>query len=211
LIVEPILNTAATKSTLIDLESWIERARLGDKQALGHALSMCRDYLLLVANDRLKPELQAKGNPSDQVQETFLKALRGIEGFRGRTASEWRLWLRGILVRNMAKERRRFAATAKRQIQCEVMIPETSELGQLGTNETPSRVFARRELEAALLEALDRLPVHYGQVVVWHHREHHTFEEIGQRLGISAEAARKLWKRALICLRKELGPTYDSR
>ena len=38
-----------------------------------------------------------------------------------------------------------------------------------------------------------------------------SFEDIGLRCGISAEAARKLWTRALGRLRKELGPTHDSR
>jgi DNA-directed RNA polymerase specialized sigma24 family protein len=48
-------------------------------------------------------------------------------------------------------------------------------------------------------------------VVVWHHLEQLPFEEIGQRCQISAEAARKLWTRALGRLRKELGPSYDRR
>ena len=55
------------------------------------------------------------------------------------------------------------------------------------------------------MEALLRLPEHYQEVVAWHQRERLTFEEIGRRRGISAEAARKLWMRALGRLRKELG------
>src|SRR5271168_577725 len=108
--------------SLIELEAWIDQARCGDREALGRALSSVRDYLLLVANEGLEPELKAKGNASDLVQETFLQAQRGVETFRGRTASEWRHWLRKILIRNMAQERRRFAATGKRQVQREVTI-----------------------------------------------------------------------------------------
>ncbi len=48
-------------------------------------------------------------------------------------------------------------------------------------------------------------------MVVWHHREQISFEEIGRRFLISAEAARKLWTRALGRLRKELGPAHDSQ
>jgi RNA polymerase sigma-70 factor, ECF subfamily len=209
--VDGIQDISACDSIPIELELWIEAARRGDREALGQALSICRDYLLLVANDGLKPELRAKGNASDMVQETFLRAQRGIEGFRGRTASEWRHWLRSILVRNLAEEGRRFGATAKRQIQREVTIRELIGLDCKRTTETPSNDLARREREAALIEALERLPAHYRDVVIWHHREQLSFEEIGQRLGNSAEAARKLWTRALICLRKELGPAHDSR
>ncbi len=195
-----IQDISACDSIPIELELWIEAARRGDKEALGQALSFCRDYLLLVANDGLKPELRAKGNASDMVQETFLRAQRGIEGFRGRTASEWRHWLRRILKRNLAEEGRRFGATAKRQVQREVTIRELMGLDCKRTTETPSNDLRRREREAALIEALERLPAHYRDVVIWHHREQLSFEEIGQRLGNSTEAARKLWTRALVLL-----------
>ncbi len=60
------------------------------------------------------------------------------------------------------------------------------------------------------LAAMDRLPDHYREVVIWHHRERLPFEEIGRRRGISAEATRKLWTRALGRLRQELGSEYGS-
>ena len=65
------------------------------------------------------------------------------------------------------------------------------QLEDAGYIETPSRDLALRELEAALIEGLKRLPDHYREVVTWHHREQLSFEEIGRRRGISAEAARK--------------------
>jgi RNA polymerase sigma-70 factor, ECF subfamily len=198
-------------SSLIELEKWIEAARQGDREALGQALSSVRDYLLLVANDGLDPALKAKGNASDLVQETFLRAQRGMENFRGHSASEWRHWLKRILIRNMGQERRRFAATAKRQVQREVTIPAEMQLKDVGYLETPSRNLALRELEAALIEGLETLPVHYREVITWHHREQLSFEEIGRRCGINADAARKRWTRALGRLRKEIGPAHDSR
>ena len=140
---------------------------------------------------------KAKGTASDLVQDTFLQAQRCVQQFRGRTASEWRHWLRSILIRNMAQERRRFAATAKRQVQREVTVPDKMPLEDARHIETPSRNLALRELEAALIEGLERIPDHYREVVTWHHRERLSFEEIGRRTGISAEAARKRWTRAL--------------
>jgi RNA polymerase sigma-70 factor, ECF subfamily len=197
--------------SLIELESWIEAARQGDREALGQALSAVRDYLLLVANKELDPSLRCKGNASDLVQETFLRAQRGMQAFRGRTPSEWRHWLRSILVRNLAQERRRFCSTAKRQIRLEVNIADERRFEGSRDNETPSRNLALRELEQALIEGLSRLPVHYREVVIWHQREQLSFEEIGRRRQISAEAARKLWTRALGRLRKELGPAHEAR
>jgi RNA polymerase sigma-70 factor (ECF subfamily) len=210
-MMERVHNVRTGDCSLIELESWIVAARQGDREALGLALSSARDYLLLIANDELEPALRCKGNASDLVQETFLRAQRGMDAFRGRTASEWRHWLRSILVRNLAQERRRFRSTAKRQVRLEVTIADESRLSSAWNNETPSHDLDRREREAELHEGLQRLPDHYRQVVVWHHREQLTFEEIGQRFQISAEAARKLWTRALGRLRKELGPSHDSR
>jgi RNA polymerase sigma-70 factor, ECF subfamily len=202
---------ASCDRSLIELEAWIDQARCGDREALGRALSSVRDYLLLVANESLQPELKAKGNASDLVQETFLQAQRGVQQFRGRTATEWRHWLRSILIRSIAQERRRFAATAKRQVQREVTVSDMMPLEDAGHVETPSRNLALRELETALIEGLARIPSHYREVVTWHHRERLSFEEIGRRQGTSAEAARKLWTRALGRLRKELGPAHDSQ
>ena len=210
-MMERVHNVRTGDCSLIELESWIVAARQGDREALGLALSSARDYLLLIANDELEPALRCKGNASDLVQETFLRAQRGVEAFRGRTASEWRHWLRSILVRNLAQERRRFRSTAKRQVRLEVTIADESRLSSAWSNETPSHDLDRREREAELYEGLQRLPEHYRQVVVWHHLEQLTFDEIGQRFQISAEAARKLWTRALGRLRKELGPSHDSR
>jgi RNA polymerase sigma-70 factor, ECF subfamily len=205
------VDASECDASLIELESWIAAARCGDRDALGRSLSSVRDYLLLVANVELDPALQAKVNASDLVQDTFLLAQRGVGGFRGRTASEWRIWLRSILIRNLAKERRRFGATAKRLVKREVTLPDEIPFDCAEDVETPSRNLARREREGALVERLKRLPDHYRDVVVWHHRERLSFDVIGQRLGISAEAARKLWMRALGRLRKELGPAHDPR
>ncbi len=131
-------------SSLIELESWIQAARQGDREALGQALSSVRDYLLLVANEELDPALHGKGNASDLVQETFLRAQRGVEAFRGRTVSEWRHWLRSILIRNLAQERRRFRSTAKRRIQLEVSIGDKVWLEAARDTENPSLNLAQR-------------------------------------------------------------------
>ena len=61
----------------------------------------------------------------------------------------------------------------------------------------------------ALMAALGRIPEDYRRVVVWYQYDRLTFKEIGRRLERSAEAARKLWSRALIRLTEELGPAHD--
>jgi RNA polymerase sigma-70 factor, ECF subfamily len=186
------------------LDSWIEAARRGDAEALGRALEPFRDYLLLVANQELEPELRTKLGGSDLVQETFLGAQRDLASFRGRSEVEWRLWLRAILVHLLANQRRQYRLTARRCIDRELPMSQTPRWDWPANIESPSTNLVEREIEEALLTALDSLAEHHRNVVLWHHRERLPFEEVGRRLGISAEAARKHWERALVALRKEL-------
>ena len=165
------------------LGSWIEAARRADAEALGRAMEPFRDYLLLVANEELEPELRAKLGASDLVQETFLGAQRDIRSFRGRSEREWRLWLRGILVHALANHRRHYRAIAKRRVECEVSISSTPHFDWPSANPSPSADLAIREVEADLLLALDRLAEHYRNVVLWHHRERLHFRGGGPASG----------------------------
>ena len=162
-----------------------------------------REYLLLVANAELDAELKAKGGASDLVQETFLLAQRDVKGFRGQSAAEWRNWLRMILQHQLANHRRQFK-TAKRRVGREVAFDDMVRSDCSRLVASPSHDLDRREREAGLLAALERLPDHYREVVIWHHKERLPFEEVGKRHGITAEAARKRWTRALARLRIEL-------
>ena len=59
------------------------QARRGDQAALGKLLELYRNYLRLVARSLIGVALKVKVEPSDLVQETFLKAHQEFGGFRG--------------------------------------------------------------------------------------------------------------------------------
>jgi RNA polymerase sigma-70 factor (ECF subfamily) len=154
--------------------------------------------LLLVANKELSPELMAKAGASDLVQESFMEAQRGFEGFRGKSETELRAWLRRILLNNIANLSRQFRDTDKRLLGRETARDDTAIEGLLDDKgESPSSVVAGREQDAALGRSMAKLPELHRQVIRWRNYERCTFEEIGGRLGRSAEAARKLWARAV--------------
>src|SRR5437870_3788558 len=88
----------------------------------GRMLEGCRQYLLMLANEVIGPELQAKLGASDLVQDTFLEAQRHIDTFRGRTTAELRAWLRAILECRLANVRRAYLATEKRAAAREVTL-----------------------------------------------------------------------------------------
>ncbi len=183
-------------------------ARAGSPEALGNALEAHRRYLLLVAEKELAPDLRAKGGASDLVQETFIEAQRDFEQFRGESGDEFRGWLRRILLHNLGAFTRRFRDCGMRDVGREVGLLGNGSEGQpvevlAAESATPSAVAMAHEQSVALQGALDRLPGEYGRVIRLRYDDNLTFEQIGQEMGRSPEAARKLWARAMDCLREE--------
>jgi RNA polymerase sigma-70 factor (ECF subfamily) len=209
-----VSSPASTPPPAGNLKQWIESARQGSQAALGQVLEYCRPYLLAVANEQLESDLQAKAGASDLVQDTFVEASRGFAGFRGRSEEELFTWLRQILLHNLANFRRQFRGTEKRQVHREVSLdraPAEELLGGLmDEGSSPSEQARARERDAALERALEQLSESHRRVVQWHSLERCSFEVIGQRLNCSAEAARKLWTRAIEKLQHILGPADES-
>jgi len=188
-------------------------ARGGSTEALGQMMEAFRQYLLLVANQELPSGLHAKIGASDLVQQTFLEAQRGFGQFAGTSGEELRAWLRRILLNNVANVRRHYHNTDKRDVGREVSLddtaPEQPHPSPQAAADPPS-ARARAEEEADLLRrALGRLPEAARQAIEWRNYERCSFAEIGRRLGRSAEAARKLWARAIEQLRQLLTESQD--
>lgn len=191
-----------------DAANLLAAARAGSREALGRALDTWRRYLLGVAERELEPDLRAKGGASDLVQETFLEAQRDFERFQGSSPEELRAWLRQVLLNNVGAFSRRFRNTSKRTISREVGLHgegSTTSPGVwlAGSTLSPSGIAMEHEQALALRSALERLPDEYRRVVILRFQEERTFEEIGQLMDRSPDAARKLWCRAMERLREE--------
>ena len=181
----------------------------GDQNALGRLYEACRPYLLLVANQELDAALAVKGGASDIVQETFLDAHRGFARFQGETKADLLAWLRVLLQNNMTDHVRRYRKAAMRRVDNEVSIQGDrfrEAIGDaLATTQSPSRELINAEQSEAVEAALRRLPEASRRAIILRNNERRSFAEIGQALGKSEEAARKLWFRAVEQLRCDLG------
>jgi RNA polymerase sigma-70 factor (ECF subfamily) len=170
--------------------------------------------LLLVANQELDPDLRAKLGPSDLVQESLLEAQRDFGQFHGTTEVDVLAWLRRILLNNVANVREHYRDTQKRALSREVplnhllhgLVAECLVDGE----PTPSKQAVANERTEELERALVHLPEHYREALRLRHQENCTFEEIGRRTGRSAEAARKVWARAVEQLKRIMKPTHDA-
>lgn len=192
---------------------WLPAARAGSAQALGQVLEACRGYLLWIAQRELDPDLKAKGGASDLVQETFLKAQRHFAQFRGDSEADLKAWLRQLLLNNLADFTRLYRGTAKRRVGREAPLGADSSARGLAAGLaadalSPSGQAIEHEQAQAIQQALGRLPEEYRRVIVYRYHDERSFEDIGRLMGLSPNAARKLWVRAVKRLQEEsAGPS----
>jgi RNA polymerase sigma-70 factor (ECF subfamily) len=190
----------------------IRLAQAGDAAALGRLLELYRSYLTLLARVQISRRLQSKVDPADLVQDTFLKAHRHFEQFRGGTEAELAAWLRQILALNVANLVRHYFGTRGRDVRLERELADelarSSQawgLGLAARQSSPSQRAARREEAVLLADALGRLSPDYGEVLFLRHLEGLPFAEVARRMGRSVDSVEKLWVRALAQLRRLLG------
>jgi RNA polymerase sigma-70 factor, ECF subfamily len=195
-----------------DAAHYLPAARAGSREALGQLFEACRAYLLRIANEGVAADVQAKGGASDLVQETFLEAQRDFARFQGDTEAELLAWLRCLLLNNVANFARHYRATGKRQVGREVPL-ERSDSSQAGEptfvadTPSPSMAAMAHEKAEAVARALERLPEDYRRVITLRNQERREFDEIGRLMERSADAARRLWSRAIERLQQELEKT----
>jgi RNA polymerase sigma-70 factor, ECF subfamily len=196
-----------------DAKQLLAGARAGDADCLGGLLEIYRNYLHLLASAQLNEQLRSRVNPSDLVQETFLRASRHFGEFCGSSEQEWLGWLRTILRRSVLKMVHRQVVARKRSVLREVSLqelairsgPEASGAANqvVSPGSSPSTQAQRQELSSLLAERLSRLPGPCREVLVLRHLEGLSFPEVAARMGRPPGAVRVLWLRALERLRQQ--------
>lgn len=192
----------------------LRAARAGSDTALGELLQSYRSFPANIIDDEIASDLKVKASASDLVQDSFPEARRDFKKVAGSTQVEFRSWLTRILLNNLANVVRSYRQTARRDISRE--LPE----GTVGRDEiralmdssatTPTEMMEQQELRSQIADAMERLPLHYQEVIRLRNYDRESFERIGRRLNRSAEAARKVWVRALECLLVELEASYGN-
>lgn len=182
--------------------SLIAAARSGDEQALSDLIQECRNYLLLVANQDLHSEVQAKLGASDLVQETMLSAHRDFERFQGATKGEFLAWVRGILKNDLREAHRHFRGVDKRKVDRESPLDDSRQIGE-GIRDhaiTPGTNALKKEQAVHLNQAMETLSAEHRTVLKLRNWQQLSFAEIGKQMNRSEDAARKLWARAVVQL-----------
>jgi RNA polymerase sigma-70 factor (ECF subfamily) len=168
---------------------------------LGQLLEAFRLLLLSEARKKLPAHLLPKEGVSDLVQDTFLEAQRDFLQFAGHGEPELRTWLCRILDHNALNVIRKYE-TVQREVNREASIDDSKAPGDLRGSlvadaPSPSALASQREEEELLRRALARLSDKERRVIELRHKERWEFAAIGAELGISKEAARKTFARAI--------------
>jgi RNA polymerase sigma-70 factor (ECF subfamily) len=174
------------------------------------SLEEYRDYLRLLARMHLSPQLQAKVDPSDIVQETLLRAHEHQDQWHGETEAEYVAWLCQILAHQLVDTTRRFAAAGRdvfREQSLEEAVQQSAvRLGSwLATGSpSPEQRAARQEDLLRLARALAELPQDQRNAVEMKHLQGCSLEAISQHLGRSKAAVAGLLHRGVAQLRTRL-------
>lgn len=137
----------------------------------------------------------------DLVQETFLRAYRARERFRG--DAPVRVWLRRIL-HNLAVDR------ARRDRETPVAEIEGRWMDDAYTVDAEA-VVERAERREELEDALVRLPFIYRSAVLLHDVQGWTVQEIAESLGIGVPAAKQRLRRGRMMLVSALARGHERR
>jgi RNA polymerase sigma-70 factor (ECF subfamily) len=182
----------------------LELAQLGEQAAWEELMSRHREKLRRMVEFRLNPRLQGRVDASDVVQETFIEAARVLTPDRRNPNLPVHLWLRRLANQKLIQAHREHL-----EAECRAAGRELTELPNadvssysiarylVGDFTSPSLAAMRDEKREALQAALERLDVLDREVLVLRHFEQLSGPESAEILGISHDAVKKRYVRAL--------------
>src|SRR5688572_8323666 len=181
----------------------IEAVREGDLRALETLMRRHNRTLYRTARAILGDDAEAE----DAVQEAYLRAYRGLAGFRGE--AKLSTWLVRIVANEALMRRRRRARTAA-VVPLDATAASTEEWNSLmsdrpGPEQDASRAEMRRMIEARI----DGLPDSYRAVFVLRALEELSVEETAGVLQIPEATVRTRFFRARALLREGLAREVD--
>ena len=161
-----------------------------------------RTYLTIIAAELLRPEIRSKVSPSDLVQDSMIVAYLKFDTYRGKSVSELRNWLEGILRRKYCVVMKKYYRSEKSSIDREKSIEtlkDASENWDLPARgeETAASVAEYAEIRELVYAEIDRLSADERTVIELKLRHQLTIEEIARRLDISTDCAHKRYQRTI--------------
>jgi RNA polymerase sigma-70 factor, ECF subfamily len=186
----------------------VEALKAGDREAFAQMVDQTSGHVYHVALQILGNEQDAE----DVLQETYLKALRSLPTFEGR--SSLMTWLYRIAVNEalMAVRRRKPQALS-------VEEPDADSEGESDSQEMeivdfcclPEGELLSAEARRALDQAVQHLPANLRVVFVMRDMEGLSIQDTAETLGLSENNVKTRLLRARLRLRQELSVYFGGR
>jgi len=179
----------------------VRLAREGEAAAFAEIMRRNNRHLFRAARGVLRDDAEAE----DVVQEAYVRAFRGLAGFRGDAGLS--TWLTRIALNEALGRLRRRRHTvgletiegAQRGEGARILMFPTAQAGG-----DPEGAAARREIRRLLEDAIDELPEGFRLVLIARDVDGLSVEEAAQLLGIRPETVRTRLHRARRLLRAAL-------
>ena len=170
-------------------------ARPGSREALSVVFERYGGRLHALIRLRLGPNLRRRLESRDIVQATLLKAFQGIDRFDGSGSRSLMAWL-GTIAQCEICDQADFYRRKKRDAALDTTLDDDLDPIAEQVRSEVSRLQLKADGER-LERALDELREAQREMILLRDFEELTFPEIGERLGKSAGACRKLYVRTL--------------
>ena len=147
---------------------------------------------------------------ADATQEVFLKAFRGIRGFR--RGSSLKTWFYRIAIREALNQKRWFHRHRGHETSIDIVAEEghsPRELQDLGA--TPFEQLAAREVQSAVQAALQQVPEVFRSAVILRDLEGLSYEEVAEVLDCTVGTVKSRILRGRRALKEILEPLLGGR
>jgi RNA polymerase sigma-70 factor (ECF subfamily) len=154
-------------------EQLVERAQSGDRRAFE---LLVRKYQYKIV--QLVSRLVGDADAPDVAQDTFIKAWRALNGFRGQSA--FYTWLYRIGI-NTAKNH--LVARGRRPSNQDIDVEDAEQFGhteQMSDVDTPEAVLLSEEIKQKVTETIAKLPPDLRQAITLRELEGLSYEEIAE-------------------------------
>ncbi len=183
-----------------------------NSQAVNEVLFKYREPLVRMIALRMNKRLQGRLDASDIVQEVFIEAIRALKAYLDKPQLPVKLWLRHLAGQKIIQAHRTHLGAQKRNAFLEQSLhggmpaafSESLAHELSGNISTPSQTAVNNETKQILTIALDRMDDLDREVLSLRHFEYLTSQETASLLGLSNDAVKKRYVRALEKLKNVL-------
>lgn len=186
----------------------IDRFKGGDPSAFEEMVSRYWDRIYAMVNQLLR-------NPQDAeevTQDAFIRAHRGLSGFRGESA--FSTWLYQIAT-NLARNRYWYWWRRRRDqtVSFDQPVGEQNDLTLAeifpAELETPEDATVTHEFVNRVSECMEKLSPRHREILVLRNVQNLSYEEISEILGISLGTVKSRIARARESLREKMGVEFQ--